>query len=73
MINWLNWIRDILINIIVPPRASIGTGVGARSIGSVPGGVRSTGDVALYLESPGKTRSSNSVHSEMRYFCVVGL
>ena len=45
------------------------SGGGARDSGAV----RSTGDVGVYLPSPGKVRSSNSARSEMMYFLVVGL
>jgi len=48
-----------------PPKLSSGSRVGATT---GFGGVRLTGDVALYLARPGKTRSSNSARSQMMYF-----
>ncbi len=56
-----------------PPRSSSGSGVVSGGGARDSGAVRSTGDVGVYLPSPGKVHSSNSARSEMMYFLVVGL
>ena len=48
-----------------PPKSSSGSSVGATM---ELGGVRLTGDVALYLARLGKTCSSNSARSQTTYF-----
>src|SRR6266545_5354454 len=51
-----------------PPRSSSGLGVVSGGGARDSGAVRSTGDVGVYLPSPGKVHSSNSARSEMMYF-----